>query len=127
MSRGLLGEPGRLGGDGRLVHGGAHVECLLANLFPDFTRRQERIERRRQGLEDRSGLGALLPQFDLLPLRDDRVRRPEFGAIAEDVRVTAHHLLIHLPGDIIKGEFSGLGGHLRMHDHVEEQIAELLA
>jgi indole-3-glycerol phosphate synthase len=108
------------------VHSGAGVELLLADLLPDLAGGEKRVQRRGQVLEDRGLHGPLLPEFDLFPLRDDRVRRSELRAVTEDVGVTPYHLLVHLAGDVVKSELSGFLGHLRMHRHMEQEVAEFL-
>ena len=111
----------------RDVHRGVGVELLLADLLPDLAGGQEGVKRRRQFLEDRRFLSALLLEFDLFPLRDNRVRGSQLHAVAEDMRMTPHHLLVHLAGDIIESELTGLRGHLRVHRHMEQEVAEFLA
>ena len=125
---------GRIFGEsfGLSVHSGdvdrrADGELLLADLLPDFAGGEQRVQGRRQVLEDGRLLGALLLQLDLLPLRDDRVGRTELRAVAEDMGMTTHHLLVHFPGHVVEGELAGFGRHLRVHGDMEEQVAEFLA
>lgn len=113
------------------LHGGhvgrvADGEPLLAHLLPDLAGGQQRVQGRRKILEDRRLLGALLLELDLLPLRDDRVGRTELGAVAEDVGMATHHLLVHLPGDVVEGELTGFGRHLGVHGDMEEQVSQFL-
>ena len=109
------------------VDGRAGVELLLPHLFPDFAGLQDRIEGGRQFLEDGRLRRALLRQLDLFPLLHDRLGVAELGAGAEDVGMPPHHLLVHLAGDRVEIEMTGFGGHLRMEDDVEQEVAQLLA
>ncbi len=123
----FLGQALRLGVHGGDVHLVADGELLLPDLLPDFAGGEQRVQGRRQVLEDRRLVGALLLELDLLPLRDDGVGGTELGAVAEDVRVTTHHLLVHFPGHVVEGELSGFGRHLRVHGDMEEQVAQFFA
>lgn len=114
------------------LHGGhvdrvADGELLLAHLLPDLARGEQRVQGRRQFLEDGRLLGALLLELDLLPLRDDRVGRTKLGAVAEDVGMTTYHLLVHFPGHVVESELAGFRRHLRVHGDMEEQVAQFLA
>ena len=123
---GFFGESFRLsvhGGDVDLIPDG---ELLLSNLLPDLTGDEECVQRRRQVLEDGRFLRTFLFKFDLLPLRDDRVGRTKLGPVAEDVRMTTHHFLVHLPSYVIEGELTCFGRHLGVHRDVKEQIAQFL-
>ena len=124
---GFFGEALGLRFDARYVHRGSGVELLLADLLPDLAGREQSVQRRGQFLEDRRLGGALLLQLDLLPLRDDRVGGAQLGAIAKDMRMAAHHLLVHLAGDIVEGELASLGRHLGVHRDMEKKVAEFLA
>ena len=114
------------------LHGGhvdrvADGELLLAHLLPDLAGGEQRVQGRRQVLEDGRLLGALLLEFDLLPLRDDRVGRTKLGAVAEDVGMTTHHLLVHFPGHLIESELTGLARHLGVHGDMKKQVTQFLA
>ena len=123
----FFGEALGLGLDAGDLHRGAGVELLLADLLPDLAGGEERVQGRRQFLEDGRLGGTLLLQLDLFPLRDDRVRRAQLGAVAEDMRMTTHHLLVHLAGDVVEGELAGFGRHLGVHRDMEKKVAEFFA
>lgn len=124
---GFFGEALGLRFDAGYVHRGTRVELLLADLLPDLAGREQSVQRRGQLLEDRRFGGALLLQLDLLPLRDDRVGGAQLGPVAEDMRMAAYHLLVHLAGDVVEGELAGFGRHLGVHRDMEKKIAEFLA
>ncbi|MEY5006160.1 MAG: hypothetical protein RI969_1248 [Verrucomicrobiota bacterium] len=122
-----FGEAFGLSLDGVNVDRLADDELLLADLLPDLAGGEQRVQGGREILEDRRRLGALLPELDLLPLRDDRIGRTEFGAVAEDMGMTTHHLLVHFPGHVVESELAGFARHLGMHGDMEEQVPQFLA
>ena len=126
-ARRFFGEALGLGLDAGGFHRGSSIELLLADLFPNLASSKQSVQRRRQILEDRRLLGALLLEFDLLPLRDDRVGRTQLGAVAEDVGMTTHHLLVHFPGHVVESELTGFARHLGVHGDMEEQVSQFLA
>ena len=125
--RGGLIEPLRVRVDLGDIDSRAGVQLFLANLFPDFPGRENRVQGRRKLLEDGRLRRPLLPELDLLPLLHDRLRIAELGAGAEYVRVSADHLVVHLAGDVVEIEMTSLGGHLRMQGDMKEQVAQFLA
>ena len=122
-----FGEAFRSGLHGGHVDRGADGELLLADLLPDLPGGEESIQRRGQVLEDGRLLGTLLLEFDLLPLRDDRFGRTKFGAVAEDVRMSTYHLLVHLESHVVEGELTGFGRHLSVHGDMKKEVAQFLA
>jgi len=126
LASGCFGEPLRSLRDMCAVHRIPDRQRLLLHLLPDLSGGQHGIQGRRQLLEERGLLGALLLQFDLLPLSDDGLGVAEFGPVPEDVGVAAHHLLVHLAGDVVEGELPGLGRHLSVQDDMEQQVAQFL-
>ena len=49
------------------------------------------------------------------------------AVVAEDVRVAADHLVGDGAHHVVPGEGAGLLGHARVIDHLEEEVAELVA
>jgi hypothetical protein len=48
------------------------------------------------------------------------------GALAEDVRVAALHLVRNCGGDVVEGEGAGFLGHAGVKDDLEQQVAEFV-
>ncbi len=63
--------------------------------------------------------------LDLLPVTQD-VGGVRGHNIAEDMGMTADEFGVQVGGDVLKGEITCLRGHLRVEEHLQEQIAQLV-
>ena len=102
----------------------AQGRCALLDLAA------ARQGRQRAG-DPAEGVGALLAPLgalvglDGLPVAEHLVD-PIGGDVAEHVRVASHDLSRDGPIDIGQVEFPLLGGELRVEDHLQEEVAQLL-
>ncbi len=127
-TRGFFIQPLRQGRDGRVVHDPAGRQPLFFDLLVNLARVKQRGQLRRQTLEQAFGRGAvfLFRGLDRVPLMEHGLGCGQVH-LAKNVRMAADELVVDLARHILEIKVAGLGRHLRVHDDVQEQIAEFLA
>ncbi len=128
LAGGLFVEAARGGGNGGAVHHAFGGQVLFDNLLEDLAREEEGRQLRRQVLEEPLGGGAvfLFGGLDGIPLLQHGVGVGQID-VAKNMRMAANELVVDFTGHVVEIELAGLGGHLRVHDDVKEQIAQFLA
>jgi hypothetical protein len=81
-------------------------------------------ERGRDAIEH-TGRRAFLLTLDFLPLLQNRLGIG-CGFVAEDMRVPPDHFFANRRNDLLERESTALASHLRVHDDMEQQVAEFL-
>src|ERR1700721_569768 len=71
------------------------------------------------------GGGLFLNSFDLLPVAQDRIGVGSLHA-CKDMGMAANELCVEIGRYIVDSEVACFGGHLRVEEHLQQEIAELI-